>query len=80
MTEGKRVLIRVFESDNGPGECDGCGASMQWYHTLKGKKMPMNRDAVPVKSENDPMTGQVIVYFDAADSHWNTCPQRARFK
>jgi hypothetical protein len=42
--------------------------------------MPMNAGAVPVKSENEASTGRVVLFFDASDSHWSTCPESAAFK
>ena len=73
-------LIRVFENERpSKAACRGCQAPIEWYETLKGKRMPMNAGAVPRKSDNDPDTGRVIVFFAADDAHWNSCPDAAKF-
>lgn len=73
------TLIRLFEDPHNSGECRGCQARIDWFETLSGKRMPMNAGAVPRKSENDPATNRVVAFFSAADSHWNTCPERQQF-
>lgn len=72
--------VRLYEDSKGSGVCRGCDAPLDWYDTLKGKKMPMNAGATPLKSENEPGTGRVIAYFAADDAHWDSCPARDRFK
>lgn len=72
--------IRLIEKGMNSGTCSGCGARIDWYETPAGKRMPMNGGAVAVRSGNDPATWEPFLVFDGADSHWNTCPQRARFK
>lgn len=73
------VLIRLFEDSKQRGVCRGCQASIDWYETLGWKRMPMNANAVPRKSETDPATNTVIAFFAASDSHWNNCPDAAAF-
>jgi hypothetical protein len=73
-------LIRLYEDSKQPGQCRGCAADIDWYETFAGKHMPMNRGAVPRKSENDPDTRRVIAFYAAADSHWTTCAARDQFK
>lgn len=75
------TLIRLYEDTKQPGQCSAaaCRAPLDWYRTLNDKGMPMNRGAVPVKSENEPGTQRVIAFFSSADSHWSTCPARASF-
>ena len=72
--------VRLYEGSKASGICRGCGAAMDWYDTLSGKKLPMNAGAVPLKSENERDTSRVVAWFDAADSHWNTCPTREQFR
>ena len=81
MRTAKRQLVGVFEDSKRTGSCNGptCGQPLDWYDTAKGKRMPMNAGAVPVRSENEPDTMRVIVFFDASDTHWATCPDRKRF-
>lgn len=74
------VLIRLFEGSKSPGVCRGCEAPIDWFDTLSGKHMPMNRGAVPRKSETDPATARVVAFYAAEDSHWNSCPAREQFK
>jgi len=45
-----------------------CRAPIDWYRTLNDTGMPMNRGAVPRKSENDPDTKRVIAFFAASDT------------
>lgn len=75
------ALIRLYEDTKKPGMCvaANCRAPLDWYRTLNGKGMPMNRGAVPLKSENDPQTRRVIASFSSADSHFATCPASKRF-
>jgi hypothetical protein len=75
------TLIRLYEDTKKPGVCSAtsCRAPIDWYRTLKDKGMPMNRGAVPRKSENDPDTKRVIAFFSAGDSHWATCPAATKF-
>lgn len=79
MTTTTETLIRLYEDSQSPAQCRGCGADIAFYETLTGRKMPMNRGAVPRKSEHDPETRRVIAFFAASDAHWNTCPQAASF-
>lgn len=73
------TLIRLYEDSRSAGTCRGCGAAMDWYETLAGRRMPMNAGAVPRKSETEPSSHRVVAFFSAADSHWSTCEQRAQF-
>ena len=73
------TLIRLYEDSKQGGQCRGCAADIEWYETLNGKRMPMNAGAVPRKSETDQSTWRVVAFFAASDSHWNTCPDAAKF-
>lgn len=76
----KDVLIRLFEDSQSPGTCRGCGTAIDWFETYPKKaRMPMNRGAVPRKSEQDPETWRVVAFFSADDSHWSTCPDATKF-
>jgi hypothetical protein len=77
----KDTLVRLYEDTKKPGICSAtsCGAALDWYRTLNDKGMPMNRGAVPVKSENESDTRRVIAFFSASDSHWATCPAASKF-
>jgi hypothetical protein len=79
MPVERETLIRLYEDSMEPATCRGCGDAIEFYETLNGKKMPMNRGAVPRKSDKDPSTWRVIAFFAAADSHFATCPQRSKF-
>lgn len=70
--------IRVYENPSSVSPCAGCSAHIRWHETLSGKTMPMDVNAVPLKSER--IDGRVVVTFDAGDSHWATCPASQRFK
>jgi hypothetical protein len=75
------TLIRLYEDTKKPGVCSSarCGAPLDWYRTLNDRGMPMNRGAVPRRSENEEGTRRVIAFFASSDSHWSTCPARAQF-
>jgi hypothetical protein len=75
----RETLIRLYEDSKQRAQCRGCDADIEFFETLRGSKMPMNSGAVPRKSETDPSTRRVVGYFAAADSHFVTCPDRARF-
>lgn len=72
-------LIRLFEDSRQPARCRGCEAEIDFYETLTLKRMPMNRGAVPRKSESDPATRRVVAFFASADSHFATCPAAGQF-
>ena len=78
MKDGQ--LFRVYEHPHTRGVCKGCGAALEWYETLKGKQMPVNAGSVPVKSEKDPDTWRVIVFFGQDDAHWGSCTASRQFK
>ena len=74
------TLIRVLDNRRPQrARCRGCEADIEWFETLRGKKMPMNASAVPRKSEHDPDTGRLILHFAAADAHWQSCPEKSQF-
>ncbi len=78
MTE---TLIRLYVATRKSGQCVSgeCLASLDWYTTLNDRAMPMNAGAQPIRTEIDRTTGSVVGFFSSADSHWSTCPARARF-
>lgn len=73
-------LVRLYEDSKTAGTCKGCQAPLDWYETVKGRNMPMNRDAVPRKSETDRETGRVVAFFSSDDTHWASCPAYKVFK
>ena len=60
--------------------CKGCGASIIWIKTKKGKNMPI--DAKPVKAYIKSEDAQVDLYtmVDVHLTHWGTCPKSRAFK
>ena len=68
-------MIRLYVDSKKPGVCraETCRAPLAWYETLAGHAMPMNAGARPTTVEGN------VGIFDAGDSHWATCPARARF-
>jgi hypothetical protein len=76
----KEQLIRLFEDSKAPGVCRGCEAPVEWYETVRSRRMPMNAGAVPRRSENHSGTGRVVAFFAASDAHWAICPQQELFK
>lgn len=73
------VLLRLFEDSRQPARCRGCESDIDWFETLASKRMPMNRGAVPRKSENHAETRRVVAFYAASDSHWATCAARSQF-
>jgi hypothetical protein len=75
------ALIYLRVTSRRPGQCAAsiCRAPLDWYATAAGKAMPMKRGAQPTSTAVDPSSLLVIGAFDAADSHWASCPARARF-
>lgn len=73
------TLLRLWEDGAARGQCHGCEADIVWYETLNAKRMPMNAGAVPRKSDVDPLTHRVVLFFAADDSHFTTCPEAAKF-
>lgn len=72
------ILLQLPSSGRSP--CRACGAKLDWYYTHPiGRAMPMNAGSVAVRLRGggpNPEIGE----FDAADSHWTTCPERDRFR
>lgn len=76
----RETLIRVYEGTREPGRCKGCQAPIDWFVTVKNRKsMPVNRGAVPRKSEMDPETNTTVIFLSSADVHWATCSARDQF-
>jgi hypothetical protein len=74
------TLIRLHEASKKPGICSAtsCRAALDWYRTLAGKSMPMNRGAVARDHVQGP-DGGLVALFSSADAHWSTCPARKKF-
>jgi 5-methylcytosine-specific restriction endonuclease McrA len=68
-------LIALVVATKRTGQCraPSCRAALDWYRTVAGKAMPMNRGAVATTTTDG------VGEFDAADSHWSTCAARAQF-
>ena len=71
--------FRVYSTiiDDRPAVCRSCGAPLTYYETLKGKAMPVNAGAVPVRTYDDTDTGAAprrVLVFAADDSHFASCP------
>jgi hypothetical protein len=76
----KETLFRLVEKTKQPGVCSAssCRAPLDWYRTLTGASMPMNRGAVARDHVEDGRGGTVAL-FSSADAHWSTCPARQKF-
>lgn len=67
-------MFRIIASTRQPGECRSCQAPITWVKTFpKEKAMPLERDAVALKTEHDNTHG-TIEHVASADSHWAHCP------
>lgn len=73
-------MIAVYDDTRGPGTCRSCGAHIQWYETVLGKRMPMEDNAAPVSHQDDFISGRVVLRFDNAASHWANCPDAKQWK
>jgi len=72
-------MISLVLPKTNTGHCRSCGAIIDWYQTPAGKGMPLNAGAVHLRTTGGgprPEVGE----FDAADTHWATCPQAAAWK
>lgn len=71
----------VYADTKGPGACRGCGAPITWARTVAGDKATpiTGREPVPLRTEHDLM-GRLIEHYDAADTHFRTCPEADRFR
>jgi hypothetical protein len=72
-------MIRLLLPKTNSATCRSCGAAIDWYETPAGKKMPMNAGAVSLRITGggpQPEIGE----FDAADSHFVTCPTAAAWR
>lgn len=67
------VMIRLASGPHRPGICRGCRREIFWAKTLNGKSMPMNEGALPRHQDEG------VDVYDAADSHWASCPDRVQF-
>ena len=76
----RETLIRLYNNAKPQrARCRACEADIEWFETLKGKRMPMNAGAVARKSEHEPDTRRLVLFFAADDAHWNTCPSAGEF-
>jgi len=71
--------IALLLSSRKPGQCSSrtCLRDLEWYRTVRGRAMPMNAGARPIRTET--VDGQTVGYFSSDDSHWATCPAASRF-
>ena len=76
------TTIAVYEDTKGHGVCAGqtCGASLTWYQTLSGRRMPFTGDPVPLRSAHDAPSHRLLLFFSSDDAHWTACPDRDSFK
>lgn len=72
-------MFRIIASTRRPGECNSCQAPITWVKTFPNEKaMPLERDAVALKTEHDNTHG-TIEYVASADSHFAHCPQSKKW-
>lgn len=67
------VLIRLISGKREHGICKGCKRPILWMETLSGKRMPMQSYAMPRA------IGDGCDMYEAGDSHWNHCSDKAKF-
>jgi hypothetical protein len=73
-------LLRLYADSRRSGNCRGCGAAIDWWETIAAQAMPMDVTARILDRDWSESAERWIVYLSAGDSHWATCPERARFK
>lgn len=72
-------MFRIIASTRQPGECRSCRAPITWVKTFPNQKaMPLERDAVALKTEHDAQHG-TIDFVASADSHFARCPQAPKW-
>ncbi len=54
-------------------KCKGCGASIRWIKTTRGKSMPVDPEEVTIATRGG-MTYRGFI------SHWATCSESEQFK
>lgn len=68
-------MFRIIASTRQPGTCRSCQAPITWVKTFPNQKaMPLERDAVALKTDHDDELG-TIEHLASADSHFANCPQ-----
>lgn len=66
-------MVQLVLPKTNSGHCRSCGALIDWYTTPRGKGLPMNANATPLRVTDGEST-PTIGHFDASDTHWATCP------
>jgi hypothetical protein len=74
-----RPNVNVYDETPGRGTCRSCGAKVDWYETTGGRKVPINANEVPVRSQTME-DGRVSITFLGEQSHFATCPQANQWR
>ena len=76
------MILEGYSDTTGWGMCRGCGARIQWIELTSTKKMPFDREIVPIRSRREPSTNRVILEIDTDINtvHWSTCTQPDQFR
>jgi hypothetical protein len=61
----QREMVRAGYKRISSSVCKRCGATIEWWQTVNGKKIPMD----PAGTDYAPV-----------ETHWNTCPNAKEFK
>lgn len=72
-------IVTVYTDTKGYALCSSCKAPIEWYETMNGKKMPVNRGAVYLRTGTD-VVGDPTADIASSDTHWATCPDAAKWK
>ena len=82
MERSNQRTFTVYADSRQPATCRSvqCGQPIDFYMTFpRRRRMPVNRGAVPVRSEQF-HDGAVLLIFAADASHFATCVARLDFK
>lgn len=69
----------VYDDTKGAGICRACRAPLDWYETTQGRRMPVERGAVPAALERH-ADARVVLTFEASASHFANCTQADAFR
>lgn len=70
--------FRVYGNKAVDGSCESCQRILLFYETLKGRYMPVHKDAVPV--EKDESGPRPVWTFKGTDSHFAVCPDAPHYR
>ena len=72
-----KTLVKVRGASQRKRICKRCGEPVEWFKTVNRERvMLFNGGVVPLKTSQDPSTGEPVWYLDRGDCHWERCPSQ----